>query len=65
MDQYIERLKADKRFWSDPEYRGNVMALMRLRNAMPDRSRLIVEEVLTLQEQQEALSAEFLLLNRV
>lgn len=65
LDAYIDRLKADRRFWSDQEYRANVLALMRLRNGNPGRSRIIVEEVLTLQERQEALSAEFLILNRL
>lgn len=55
----IESLKANPRFWSDPLYRGNVIEFIRI-----ERSKEIIERVLTLQEGQEALSAEFLLLNK-
>lgn len=65
LDAYIDRLKADPRFKSDLGYRSNVLAFIRLRNGNPDGSRIIVEEVLTLQEKSEALSAEFLILNRL
>lgn len=58
MDEFIAYLIKHPRFWSDPDYRGNVIELMRLQ-----RSRSIVRKVLTLQERIEALSNEFLFLN--
>lgn len=59
----IDKLKANPRFWSDQGYRRTVLAYMWL-TEVHRRNVEIVKRVLSLQEQQEALTKEFLLLNR-
>lgn len=65
LSDHVDSLRASRRYWRDPEFRANVNELLRYsRDPNRVQSRLIVEEVLTLNEQLEQLSAEFILLNK-
>lgn len=73
MSALIRQLKQHPQFWSNPEFRNDVLTLegaiktTHRRLIMPELRRArrieIVKEVLTAQEQLEALTAEFQLLN--